>query len=95
MARHYQDDILNARRTLPHWFDTAACRGEDIDLFFPDEGDEVREHAAKSVCNTCPIRQACRSWALSVNQRHGIWGATTPKERQQIRRRRRATTAMP
>lgn len=36
---------------------------------------------AKALCKTCPIIESCFTYALETNQRHGIWGGTTPEER--------------
>ena len=40
---------------------------------------EVRE--AKAVCAQCPVKQQCLEHALEFDERHGIWGGTTPTER--------------
>ena len=48
--------------------------------------------AAKAVCADCPALIDCREWAIGTSQRgreaYGIWGATTPDDRTQIRRKR-------
>jgi len=41
MLRHQQ----KLQRTLPSWTDQAACVGhDDPDLWFPERGDDDREH---------------------------------------------------
>ena len=54
--------------------------------FYPDDilDPELRQAStkmAKALCNSCPIIEACFTYALETNQRHGIWGGTTPDER--------------
>jgi WhiB family transcriptional regulator, redox-sensing transcriptional regulator len=73
------------------WFDHAACRQMDPELFFPDS--DVRPawaqvEAAKKVCRRCPVRGICLSRALDDGQEAGIWGGTTEEERRRLRRRR-------
>jgi WhiB family redox-sensing transcriptional regulator len=42
----------------------------------------MREEArAKLICADCPVLTQCRDHALSVPETWGIWGATTPRER--------------
>ena len=70
-------------------FERGACRGADIEAFFPVKGVVTTENrAAVRVCLTrCDVVDQCLEWALD-NERHGIWGGTTAKERSQIRARR-------
>lgn len=49
-----------------------------------DERDKARE--AKKICSQCPVQLLCLEYALDANERYGIWGGTTYKERKQIRR---------
>jgi len=37
--------------------------------------------AAMNLCRTCEVQGACLAWALEAGDCHGIWGATTPRER--------------
>ena len=43
------------------WQDAAACRGEDLLLFFGPDGErqperDIRERKAKEICAACPVR---------------------------------------
>lgn len=73
------------------WVLSAACRGR-TDLFFaPDESESRsqrrrREAAAKAVCGECEVRVACLTEALSSDERFGIWGGLTERERRTARR---------
>ncbi|TMS00131.1 WhiB family transcriptional regulator [Nonomuraea basaltis] len=75
------------------WQDDSACRGEDLVLFFGPDGErqperDVRERKAKAVCSQCPVRAACLDYALSRNEKTGLWGGLSEDERASERRRR-------
>ena len=65
-----------------------AAAGQDIDLWHPANGNRVSAERAKAICERCPVRQHCLEWALEANEQHGVWGGTTPLERQKMRRNR-------
>lgn len=44
---------------------------------------------ARSICEQCPVRQACLSQALQEKERWGMWGGLTPIERRRIERKKR------
>lgn len=58
----------------PHWRDTAACRGLDTDIFFPDPDDEAAVRAATDVCDSCPVRFDCLLFAQGQDNSVGVWG---------------------
>lgn len=66
----------------------AACRDEDLDMFFA-VGDG-QEEQAKAVCRRCPVRWECLTYALETRQRHGVWGGLTAEERVLLIRKIRA-----
>jgi WhiB family transcriptional regulator, redox-sensing transcriptional regulator len=68
------------------WQDRAACRGADVELFFPS--DEAVAAAALEYCTRCTVRAACLAFAMSVREPHGVWGGTTEVERRRVFRRR-------
>ena len=73
------------------WRRQAACRGVDPELFFLERGESSTP--ARATCAGCPVRAECLAHALAAEERLGIWGGTTPRERQRIRRQRRETAA--
>lgn len=75
------------------WREHAACRLTDADLFFPagSTGIAVDQiQAAKAVCRSCPVQDACLQFALESNQEAGIWGGKDEDERRKLRRGWRA-----
>jgi len=76
------------------WREQAACRCTDADLFFPagSTGTAVEQiQAAKAVCRSCPVQDACLQFALESNQEAGIWGGKDEDERRKLRRTWRAS----
>lgn len=67
------------------WRGLAACRNVDTDIFFPSS--DLFSNRAKLICSTCPVREQCLAWAVATDQRDGIWGGKTAKERRRIARR--------
>ena len=68
------------------WRADALCAQTDPEAFFPDKGGSTRE--AKAVCRSCPVVAECLEWALAHEERYGIWGGTSAKERAWLRRSR-------
>ena len=64
------------------WQQQGACRGADAELFFPPTDEEAA--VAKSYCATCPVRLACLGFAIERNERFGVWGGLTEKERARL-----------
>jgi WhiB family redox-sensing transcriptional regulator len=75
------------------WMDQAACTGMYSEVFFPERGQSTVP--AKRVCAACPVRQPCLDFALAINERHGIWGGTSERERRLLRRKRGRTRPGP
>lgn len=78
----------------PAWTADALCAQVDPELWFPDKGGSTRE--AKRVCNghgdrsACPVRDGCLAWALDHDERFGVWGGLSERERRRIRQLRGA-----
>ena len=72
------------------WYSSAACAGQDPELFFPvalTRAAFVQVQRAKRVCADCPVRTVCLDTALATYADHGIWGGFTEDERRALRRR--------
>lgn len=75
----------DANSTRPDWTTKAACQDADPELFFPDSMDDAG--AAKRVCATCPVARECLRFALDTEQRWGIWGGSTARQRVRLQKR--------
>src|SRR5262249_3382053 len=70
------------------WRQQARCRGVDPATFYP-VSDEDEALDAKEICATCPVREPCLEYALTVREKHGVWGGRTERERRRLIRQRR------
>jgi WhiB family transcriptional regulator, redox-sensing transcriptional regulator len=70
------------------WMDRALCAETDPEAFFPEKGGSTRE--AKQVCRSCDVRAECLEYALANDERFGIWGGLSERERRRVRAVRRA-----
>ena len=75
------------------WQDAAACKGEDLLLFFGPDGErqperEIRERKAKSVCAACAVKLLCLNYAVSGRFISATWGGLNEDVRSAERRRR-------
>jgi WhiB family redox-sensing transcriptional regulator len=81
---------VSALGAAESWQVRAACRGPHAAVFFPpahfERKDEKlqREHRAKSICATCPVREPCLEYALRIREPHGIWGGLSELERKHL-----------
>lgn len=66
------------------WQDDALCAQVGDDFWFPDKGGSTRE--AKGVCGRCPVRAECLEYALANDERFGVWGGMSERERRRLRR---------
>nr|WP_156722100.1 WhiB family transcriptional regulator [Streptomyces apocyni] len=69
---------------VPAWRTEALCAQTGPEFFFPEPGGSVSE--AKRLCMACEGRPACLEYALTHDERFGVWGGLSEKERQQLRR---------
>jgi WhiB family redox-sensing transcriptional regulator len=61
------------------WLDNALCSQVDHDIFFPEKGGSTK--TAKSVCGVCGVREKCLKYSLENEERYGIWGGMSDRER--------------
>jgi WhiB family redox-sensing transcriptional regulator len=70
-------------RFAARWRELAACRGSDLEVFFPERGESAEP--ARRVCAACPVRQACLDYAITNRIAYGVWGGLTERERRTLR----------
>ncbi len=66
------------------WQDRALCAQTDPEAFFPEKGGSTRE--AKRICLGCEVKDACLEYALAHDERFGIWGGLSERERRRLKR---------
>lgn len=89
-------EFVDLWQTLPGFGDTAddgqlawqadaLCAQTDPEAFFPEKGGSTRD--AKKVCGACPVKQQCLEYALANDERFGIWGGMSERERRRLRKK--------
>jgi WhiB family redox-sensing transcriptional regulator len=66
------------------WKEEALCAYVDADVFFPEKGGSSRE--AKRICGECAVQTFCLEYALANDERFGIWGGLSERERRRLKR---------
>jgi WhiB family redox-sensing transcriptional regulator len=86
------DDLLDVGVLLDlrdrTWVQDAACRGMNVNAWFPERGDLVAP--LKAICAECPVKEPCAEYATP--EKFGIWGGLSERERRAIRRERKHGT---
>lgn len=70
------------------WRELALCAQTDPEAFYPEKGGSTRE--AKKICESCEVRAECLDFALANDERFGIWGGFSERERRRLKQRRTA-----
>jgi WhiB family redox-sensing transcriptional regulator len=66
------------------WQEKALCAQTDPEAYFPEKGGSTRE--AKRICQGCEVKDACLDYALANDERFGIWGGLSERERRRLKR---------
>lgn len=70
------------------WVKDGLCTKENIPtkVFYPEKkrGD-VAAAAARKICFACSVRLRCADWAIQANEEYGVFGATSPRQRQKMK----------
>src|SRR5215217_6087169 len=64
-----------------------ACQTADSAAWWPDrrDADSPVTRRAIAACRRCPLQDPCAAYALTADERFGVWGATLPEERRAMR----------
>ncbi|MET0590251.1 MAG: WhiB family transcriptional regulator [Naasia sp.] len=66
------------------WQADSLCAQTDPEAFFPEKGGSTRE--AKKICTSCEVKTQCLEYALQNDERFGIWGGLSERERRKLRK---------
>ncbi|WP_430592379.1 WhiB family transcriptional regulator [Humidisolicoccus flavus] len=66
------------------WQSDSLCAETDPEAFFPEKGGSTRD--AKRICESCDVRAECLEYALKNDERFGIWGGLSERERRKLRK---------
>lgn len=65
------------------WTEQAVCATVDPELWFPEVGGNPAD--AIKICRTCPVISECLEAALKRNERFGVYGGLTERQRRKLR----------
>jgi WhiB family redox-sensing transcriptional regulator len=88
LVEDLSSEELNSIFGLPEegsWQERALCGQTDPEAFHPEKGGSTKE--AKKICTGCEVRPDCLAYALDHNERFGIWGGLSERERRRLKRR--------
>ncbi|WP_423918386.1 WhiB family transcriptional regulator [Frigoribacterium sp. 2-23] len=83
-VRRQTDDVEPDESQLS-WQADSLCAQTDPEAFFPEKGGSTRD--AKKICASCDVRAQCLEYALQNDERFGIWGGLSERERRKLRKR--------
>ena len=66
------------------WQSDALCAQVDPEAFFPEKGGSAK--AAKRICQSCDVAAQCLAYAMANDERFGIWGGKSERERRRLLR---------
>lgn len=68
------------------WQDDAECAEIASEFFFPDEDNPIAGNykVAERICAVCPVKVQCLEYAISNDERFGMWGGLKPKDRSRL-----------
>ena len=66
------------------WQTDALCAQTNPEAFFPEKGSSTKN--AKKICNTCDVKEKCLDYALENDERFGIWGGLSERERRNLQK---------
>jgi len=66
------------------WSVFATCKDIKDVSFFPQ--NKAEERAAAAICSICPVSEDCLNHALATNERFGMWGGVSEKQRRILAR---------
>jgi WhiB family redox-sensing transcriptional regulator len=64
------------------WMADGQCAQTDPEAFFPHKGGTTRP--AKTVCDGCPVLGECLTYAVAHDERFGVWGGASERERRPL-----------
>jgi WhiB family redox-sensing transcriptional regulator len=69
-----------------NWRAGAACKGMDVNIFFPEKGGQgaITTKKAKAICAGCKVQDHCLLFAINSDERIGIYGGTSERQRRAL-----------
>ncbi len=80
---HENVSVADLLGNAPEWQERAHCSQTDPEAFFPEKGGSTR--MAKRICKRCEVKDECLEYALVHDERFGIWGGMSERERRKMK----------
>ena len=77
-------ELIDTAEDELSWQERALCAQTDTEAFFHEKGGSTRD--AKKVCVGCEVRGECLEYALEHDERFGIWGGLSERERRKFKK---------
>lgn len=78
-ADHQAKVILH----MSNWRHKAKCAGVATNDFYSVDDSDMKKQAVK-YCYSCPVQNQCLYTALVIDDRYGVWGGLTPRQRKSL-----------
>jgi WhiB family redox-sensing transcriptional regulator len=65
------------------WQDNALCGQIDPEVFFLEKGASSKD--PKRICASCEVKLECLNYALAHDERFGLWGGLSERERRALK----------
>jgi WhiB family redox-sensing transcriptional regulator len=75
----------SSNRVPNDWFIDPLLLGVARAYSDPEKGGSTRD--AKRICQGCDVKQQCLEYALANDERFGIWGGLSERERRKLKKR--------
>lgn len=75
------------------WTKQANCKNMDIDLFFPELGQNMNPFA-KEICDSCNVKVQCLWFANENSIEHGVFGGMSVRGRRDWRQENNVSLSM-
>jgi WhiB family transcriptional regulator, redox-sensing transcriptional regulator len=72
------------------WSEGSVCAQIGGDTWYPEKGGSTA--TAKKACKVCPVTAECLNYALEHDERFGIWGGMSERQRRPLNHNHKATT---
>lgn len=82
MSSVFDDLVVLELPPREEWMDDALCAQTDPEAFFPEKGGSTKP--AKNICAGCTVAAECLTYALDHNERFGIWGGVSERDRRKL-----------
>lgn len=93
MSKTKQDSFIDHQfKVLMHmstWRQQANCVGLSTDDFYSPDDSDMKKQAVK-YCFGCPVQNQCLYTAIIIDERHGVWGGLTPRQRKSFYKKLKA-----